>query len=75
MRKANGLGLTAAFMIWWVSLVAYPALHRPVEGRASRPEGQSSIEPGLFFPLLGAWTLPESPMLRFPPCEDRLDRP
>lgn len=73
MSKAKSFGFTASVVILWVSLIAFPALHRHLDGQASRPEKRSSTEPGLFVPLLGAWTLPESPILRFSPrdsCKD-----
>jgi len=75
MSKAKSFGFKAALVILWVSLIAYPALHRHSDGRASRPEGQTSAEPGLFVPLLGAWTLPEAPILRLSPREDLRGRP
>ena len=57
MRKAKGLGVTAAFVIW-ISLIAYPG--SPLASRSSRapPTEQTLNQPGLFFPLLGARSLP-----------------
>jgi hypothetical protein len=75
MSKAKSLGFTAAFLILWVRLMAYPALHRHFDGQASRPEGQRLIESALFVPLLGAWALPESPILRFSPHDSCQNRP
>jgi hypothetical protein len=74
MTNAKSLGLKATLVILWVSLAVYPAFRRHFEGRAVRPEAQRSIEPGLFVPLLGAWTLPESPLLRFRRHEDTPER-
>ena len=74
MGRAKSLGLIATFVILWVSSIAYPALFR-VDAGAHRPERQPSAEPGLFFPLMGAWTLPESPILRLSPGEDLRGRP
>jgi len=70
MRKAKSFGFTASVVILWLTLIALPALHRHVDGHATRPDRQSSSEPGLFVPLLGAWTLPESPILRISPREE-----
>jgi len=75
MTKAKSLCLKATLVIFWVSLAVYPARHRHFDKRAVRAEAQSSIEPGLFVPLLGAWTLPESPLLRFPSREESTRRP
>jgi hypothetical protein len=66
MRKAKGLGVTAAFVIW-ISLIAYPALHWHRDRAVPRPTEQTLNQPGLFFPLLGAWSLPESPMVGLSP--------
>jgi hypothetical protein len=74
MNKTNSLALTAPLVILWISVIASPAFHRRFDGHAPRPASQRSFEPGLFVPLLGAWTLPESPMLRISPREE-LTRP
>jgi hypothetical protein len=70
VRKAKSFGLIASVVVLWISLVAFPALHGHFQWRASRAETQGSVEPGLFVPLLGAWALPESPILRISPRED-----
>ena len=75
MRKAKSLSLTAAFVIWCVTLIAFPVYHRRLEAHRAPAEKQNSMEPGLFLPLLGAWTLPGSPILKLSPSENLRGRP
>ena len=74
MGRAKSFGFTGVFVIWWLSLVAYPDLHLYLDREGASPAGRSSREPGLFVPLLGAWTLPDAPMLRLPPTEETPSR-
>jgi hypothetical protein len=69
MRTVKAVGL-AVFMVLWASLLAYPSLHPRLNER-DRSAEKSFAEPELFFPMLGAWTLPESPILRLSSHQDR----
>ncbi len=66
MRKAKRLGMTAAFVAW-ISLVAYPALLQHRNRSMPCPTQPNLSQPSLFFPLRGAWSLPDSPMVEILP--------